>query len=42
MSFFLRAPSFLAWPAWLRIAAVAPLLMLLWLAVNWANAPLAP
>jgi hypothetical protein len=34
-----RAParSVLAWPAWLRVAAVMPLLCMLWLAVWWAN-----
>jgi hypothetical protein len=29
--------SVLAWPAWLRVAAVLPLILLLWLAVWWAN-----
>lgn len=30
--------SFLAWPAWLRLLAVSPALLLLWLAVAWALA----
>jgi hypothetical protein len=29
--------SVLAWPAWLRVVAVMPLLVILWLAVLWAN-----
>ena len=29
--------SVLAWPAWLRVLAVLPLVLLLWLAVLWAN-----
>ncbi|MDD2882059.1 MAG: hypothetical protein PHQ58_16655 [Rhodoferax sp.] len=40
----LRAPflpkprrSVLAWPAWLRALAVLPMVLLLWLAVLWAN-----
>lgn len=35
----LRKPalSVLAWPAWLRVVAVLPLVLLLWLAVLWAN-----
>jgi hypothetical protein len=32
-----RTPSVLAWPAWLRIATVLPLVLGLWLAVWWAN-----
>lgn len=28
----------LAWPAWLRVLAVLPVVILLWLAVWWANA----
>jgi hypothetical protein len=32
-----RTPSVLAWPAWLRIATVLPLVLVLWLAVWWAN-----
>ena len=35
-------PAVLAWPAWLRVAAVVPVLVLLWLAVLWANLPLEP
>ncbi|WP_294769148.1 hypothetical protein [uncultured Rhodoferax sp.] len=34
--------SVLAWPAWLRVLAVAPLLALLWLGVLWANQEAAP
>lgn len=30
--------SVLAWPAWQRVLLVLPLLLLLWLAVAWANA----
>ena len=30
--------SVLAWPAWLRVLAVLPLVLALWLAVWWANA----
>lgn len=29
--------SVLAWPAWLRVAAVLPVVLALWLAVWWAN-----
>ncbi|BCO26750.1 hypothetical protein MIZ03_1635 [Rhodoferax lithotrophicus] len=29
--------SVLAWPAWLRVLAVLPLVLVLWLAVWWAN-----
>jgi hypothetical protein len=29
--------SVLAWPAWLRVAAVLPVVLALWLAVLWAN-----
>jgi hypothetical protein len=35
-------PSVLAWPAWLRVLAVTPALALLWLAVAWAMAEVAP
>jgi hypothetical protein len=35
-------PSVLAWPAWLRVLAVVPALALLWLAVAWALAEVAP
>lgn len=34
--------SVLAWPAWLRLLAVAPSLALLWLAVAWALVEVAP
>jgi hypothetical protein len=34
--------SVLAWPAWLRALAVAPLLALLWLGVVWASVEVAP
>jgi hypothetical protein len=34
--------SVLAWPAWLRALAVAPLLALLWLGVVWARVEVAP
>jgi hypothetical protein len=33
--------SVLAWPAWLRVLAVLPLVLALWLAVAWANAGIA-
>lgn len=29
--------SVLTWPAWLRMLAVLPALLLLWLAVGWAG-----
>ena len=29
--------SVLAWPAWLRVLAVLPVVLALWLAVAWAN-----
>ena len=29
--------SMLAWPAWLRLLAVCPAVVLLWLAVVWAQ-----
>ncbi|MFZ4626027.1 MAG: hypothetical protein ACOYNF_17550 [Rhodoferax sp.] len=32
----------LAWSAWLRLLAVAPALLLLWLAVLWASMETAP
>jgi hypothetical protein len=32
----------LAWPAWLRVLVVLPLLLALWLAVWWANAQALP
>lgn len=31
------ARSVLAWPAWLRVLAVLPVVLALWLAVWWAN-----
>lgn len=36
---FLHQPtrSVLAWPAWRRVLAVLPAVLLLWLAVGWAN-----
>lgn len=34
--------SVLAWPAWLRVLAVLPALLLLWLAVLWASAEAVP
>ena len=34
--------SVLAWPAWLRALAVAPLLALLWLGVLWASVEAVP
>ena len=33
-----KSYSFLAWPAWLRVLAVLPVLVFLWLAVVWACA----
>jgi hypothetical protein len=36
------ARSMLAWPAWLRVLAVMPMLALLWLAVLWASAEAVP
>lgn len=36
------APSVLAWPAWLRVLAVAPALALLWGAVLWAGVEATP
>lgn len=35
-------PSVLAWPAWLRVLSVLPVLLLLWLAVAWASVEVAP
>lgn len=35
-------PSVLAWPAWLRVLAVLPAVLLLWLAVAWAQLEVAP
>ena len=34
--------SVLAWPAWLRLLAVLPVVALLWLAVAWAQLDAAP
>lgn len=31
------ARGVLAWPAWLRVLAVLPVVLALWLAVWWAN-----
>ena len=33
-----QAMSFLSWPAWQRVLAVLPLVLLLWLAVRWTYA----
>ena len=32
----------LGWPAWQRVLAVLPLLLLMWLAVCWASTEVAP
>ena len=37
----LRSASVLAWPAWLRVLAVLPAVVLLWLAVAWAQVEVA-
>jgi hypothetical protein len=37
-----QTTPFLGWSAWMRIAAVVPLLALLWLAVWWASIEAAP
>jgi hypothetical protein len=34
--------SVLAWPAWLRVLAVLPVLGLLWLGVAWALVDVVP
>lgn len=34
--------SVLGWPAWQRVLAVLPLLLLMWLAVWWAAAEVTP
>ena len=34
--------SVLGWPAWQRVLAVLPLLLLMWLAVWWASAEVTP
>lgn len=39
---FKNTGSVLAWPAWLRVLAVLPALVLLWLAVAWAQLEAAP
>ena len=36
------ARSVLAWPAWLRVLAVLPAVVLLWLAVAWTSLEIAP
>ena len=41
-AFFKNRGSVLAWPAWLRVLAVLPVLVLLWLAVAWAHLEAAP
>ena len=41
-SLTLFLPSVLAWPAWLRVLAVLPVVALLWLAVAWAQLEVAP
>jgi hypothetical protein len=40
--YFKNVSSVLAWPAWLRVLAVLPPLVLLWLAVVWAQLEAAP
>lgn len=37
-----RLSSVLAWPAWLRVLAVLPAVLLLWLAVAWAQLEITP
>jgi hypothetical protein len=34
--------SVLAWPAWFRVLVLLPVVLLLWLAVGWANMDVAP
>ena len=34
--------SLLAWPAWLRVLAILPVVALLWIGVAWALTPAAP
>jgi hypothetical protein len=34
--------SVLGWPAWQRVLALLPLLLLMWLAVWWASAEVTP
>jgi hypothetical protein len=38
----LPVTSVLGWPAWQRVLAVLPLLLLMWLAVWWAAAEVTP
>jgi hypothetical protein len=40
--FTLWRRSVLSWPAWLRMLAVLPLVLLLWLGVAWAQMEVAP
>jgi type VI protein secretion system component VasF len=37
-----RYASLLAWPAWLRVLAILPAIVLLWLGVAWALTPPTP
>jgi type VI protein secretion system component VasF len=37
-----RYTSLLAWPAWLRVLAILPAIVLLWLGVAWALTPPTP
>lgn len=37
-----RYASLLAWPAWLRVLAILPVVALLWIGVAWALTPAAP
>ena len=39
---FKNTGSVLGWPAWLRVLAVLPALVLLWLAVAWTQLEAAP
>ena len=43
-SHFFSTPvrSVLAWPAWLRVLVMLPAVVLLWLAVAWANLDATP
>lgn len=38
----LLSRSVLAWPAWLRVLVLLPVLVLLWLAVWWASMAAVP
>jgi hypothetical protein len=40
--FYFRGKSLITWPAWGRVLAVLPALLLLWLAVAWAGLEIAP